>query len=76
MLCVQGQERLFVALRALVLTGNRSVPFEAELLQGAQNPIRRSCDLSGTIEILNAQQPTAAVRARIQEARHRCVERA
>jgi hypothetical protein len=57
------------------LAGNRSVPFEAELLQGAQNPIRRSGDLSRTIQILNAQQPTAAVRASIQETRRRCVER-
>jgi hypothetical protein len=44
------------------------------LLQRAQNPIRRSSDLSGTIEILNAQQPTAAMRAGIQEACDRRVE--
>jgi hypothetical protein len=74
LLCVQGAERLFVKLGAIILASNRSVPFEAELLQRAQNPIRRSSDLSGTIEILNAQQPTAAMRAGIQEACDRRVE--
>jgi hypothetical protein len=53
---------------------NGSVPFEAELLQRAQNPIRRPGDLSWTVEILNAQQPTAAMRARIQIACDRRVE--
>ena len=71
---VQGTERLFVALSTIILVCHGSVPFEAELLQRAQNPIRRTGDLSRTVEILNAQQPTAAMRARIQVARDCRVE--
>jgi hypothetical protein len=74
LLCVQGKERRFVALGALELTSRRSVPFEAELLQRAQDPIRRSLDLSGAIEILDAQQPTSAMRTSIQEAGDRRIE--
>jgi len=59
-----------------MLANDLSVPLEAEQLQGAQNPGRRSGNLPRLVEILDAQQPAAAVRARIQEARYRRVERA
>jgi hypothetical protein len=74
MLCAQSLQRFLVALGAIMLASNRSVPFEAELFQCVQNPIRRPSDLSGAIEILDAQQPKAAMRASIQEAGGRRVK--
>jgi hypothetical protein len=59
-----------------MLANDLPVPFEAELLEGAQNPGRRSGNLPRSIEILDAQQPAAAMRARVQIAGYRSVERA
>jgi hypothetical protein len=59
-----------------MLANDLSVPFEAEQLEGAQNAGRRSGNFPRLIQILNAQQPAAAMRARVQEARYRRVKRA
>ena len=59
-----------------MLANDLPVPFEAEQLEGAQNPGRRSGNFPRLIEILNAQQPAAAMRARVQIAGYRRVERA
>ncbi len=45
-------------------------------LEGAQDAVGRPRNLAGPIQILDAQQPAAAVRARVQEARRRRVQRA
>jgi hypothetical protein len=49
-----------------MLANDLSVPFEAEQLEGAQNAGRRSANLPRSVQILNAQQPAAAMRARVQ----------
>jgi hypothetical protein len=69
-------QRRLVKLAPLMLADDLSVPFEAEQLEGAQYPGRRSGNLPRLIEILNAQQPAAAMRARIQIAGYRRVKRA
>jgi hypothetical protein len=68
-------QRRFVKLDPLMLANDLSVPFEAEQIEGAQNPRRRSGNLPRFIEILNAQQPAAAMRARVQIAGYRRVKR-
>jgi hypothetical protein len=68
-------QRRLVKLAPLMLANDLSVPFEAEPLEGAQNAGRRSVNLPRSIEILNAQQPAAAMRARVQIAGYRRVKR-
>jgi hypothetical protein len=68
-------QRRFVKLDPLMLANDLSVPFEAEQIEDAQNPRRRSGNLPRSIEILNAQQPAATMRARVQIAGYRCVKR-
>ena len=74
LLCAQGTQGFFITLGVRVLAGDCAVPFEAKLLQGAQNSVRRPGDLAGTIEILDPQQPPPAMRARIQKAGDRRVK--
>jgi hypothetical protein len=69
-------QRRLVKLGALMLANDLPVPFEAEQLEGAQNSGGRSGNLPRSVEILNAQQPAARVRARVQIAGYRRVERA
>jgi hypothetical protein len=69
-------QRRLVKLAPLMLANDLSVPFEAEQLEGAQNAGRRSGNLPRSVEILNAQQPAAAMRARVQIAGYRRVKRA
>jgi hypothetical protein len=69
-------QRRLVKLAPLMLANDLSVPLEAEQLERAQNTGRRSGNLPRSIEILNAQQPAAAMRARVQIAGYRRVKRA
>jgi hypothetical protein len=59
-----------------MLANDLPIPFEAEQLEGAQNCGRRSGNLPGLVEILDAQQPAPAMRARVQIAGDRGVKRA
>jgi hypothetical protein len=57
-----------------MLANDLSVPFEAEQFERAQNAGGRSGNLPRPVQILNAQQPAAAMRARIQIAGYRRVK--
>jgi hypothetical protein len=57
------------------LTNHSAVPFEAEAFEGPHDAVRGARDLAGPIEILDAQQPAAAARPRIEKAGGRRIER-
>ena len=64
-------ERRRVSVSAFALAHHVAIPFEAESLQGPQDGRRGSGHHTGRIQILDANQPAAAVCARIQVAGRR-----
>jgi hypothetical protein len=55
-----------IGIMAMALYDHLAIPLEAEPLEGTQNIACSPGDSTRTIDILNAQQPLAALRARIQ----------
>jgi hypothetical protein len=63
---LQVAQRGFVELAAIALPSDLPIPLKAEPLERVQDSRRRSRNLSRPVEILDAQQPAAAMGARIQ----------
>src|SRR5262245_31868804 len=59
---LQGRQRRFVGFRAGALVEDRTVPFEAEPFERAQNIVRCSGNYARRVEILHAHEPFAALR--------------
>lgn len=74
-----GQQLLncyFVLCPRRALVVNSAIPVKSIGLQGGQNVLGRAWLLSGRVYVLNSNQPTALLRARLQVARCRGNERA
>jgi hypothetical protein len=69
--CAELGQRAGVVHRARTLILDRAVPGEAEGLERAQHPGAATCDDPPGVEILDAHQPPAAARTRIEVAADR-----
>jgi hypothetical protein len=60
-----------IQLAALALIYDITVPVQAEAIQGTQDAGSAAGDNAGGVEILDADEPTAAVMPRVEEASDR-----
>jgi hypothetical protein len=74
--CPQPLQGRGVVAQAMALTDDFAVPLEAEGVQRGEDPPGGTGNFARPVEILQAQQPAAAVGAGVEKARGRGVQRA
>jgi hypothetical protein len=73
---LQLLQRRFIARAAQALIKDRSIPGEPEALEDAQDVVGRAGLCARRVEVLDAQEPASARRARVEPARGRGRQRA